>query len=119
MLLIIGNTDLTSSVQNEEYNVQIEPQYTEWTDANNTKHRTYFDSKAKGKIGIICGGANCISTEDFLNLLETHTENKKLTCTCYISNTSKMETLTCYYTLENNGFYDSNVNVFTLNLEEC
>lgn len=119
MLVILGNKDLTKYVLSDSYEIQQERKYKEWTDANYKKHRIYTASKVVGSFGIICGSSNGISADELLNLIASNTENDVLTITIFIKNTNAMETIECFYTLENKKFDDKGHVIFTIKLEEC
>lgn len=122
MLLVIGNTDLTQSIQEDNYDVQSYESYYEWIDANYNKHRVDPVSKVKGKINIICGGANCISTDDFWELINANKTGNKIELGVYVTNESQFKSVTCFYSIQNVKYKESNnksINIFTINLEEC
>lgn len=119
MLAIIGDTDLTKYVLNDSYNIQLDRKFEEWTDANYTKHRIYTANKVSGSFGIICGSANGITADEFLELISNNSESNILTITLFVPNTNSMDAIECFYSLESTKFDSNGKNVLTLKLEEC
>lgn len=119
MLVILGNKDLTKYVLSDSYDIQLTRKFEEWTDANYKKHRIYTANKVSGSFGLICGSSNGITVDELLNLITSNTENDVLTITVFVKNTNAMESIECFYTLENKQFDDKGHAVYTLKLEEC
>lgn len=71
-LFKIGNTDLTGYVDIQNYDVQKEPVYEEWTDGNYIKHRNIVRTRIKGKIKV--GFRSSAEVSAFLSVLTNNVQ---------------------------------------------
>lgn len=123
MYLMIDETDLSKYVQREEYNVNAEPIYEEWQNADKLYMRKYIRSRIGGTVtlGFINGGSNT-PLEDFLQLLNDNTTSDILTITVYVQNQNATREIECYYTLSGQKHFELkngySVDMLVMSIEE-
>lgn len=71
-LFQIGNTDLTDYVDIQNYDVQKEPIYEEWTDGNYVNHRNIVRTRIKGTVKV--GFRNSTDVASFLSVLSSNVQ---------------------------------------------
>ena len=71
-LFKIGNTDLTDYVDIQNYDVQKEPIYEEWTDGNYVNHRNIVRTRINGTVKV--GFRNSTDVASFLSVLSSNVQ---------------------------------------------
>ena len=100
-LAVVNSTDITDYIIKDTYEVNSEPVYTSWEDANYVEHRVYVRNKIKGSFEVITfGDAPRVALVDFLNILKAGTVNNVLTIGLYVQNEGTFQALNCFYTVE-------------------
>ena len=100
-LAVVNNTNITDYIIKDTYEINSEPIYTSWEDANFVEHRVYVRNKIKGSFEVITfGDAPRVALVDFLNILKAGTVNNVLTIGLYVQNQGTFEALSCFYTVE-------------------
>lgn len=100
-LAVVNSTNITDYIIKDTYEINSEPIYTSWEDANFVEHRVYVRNKVKGSFEVITfGDAPRVALVDFLNILKAGTVNNVLTIGLYVQNQGTFEALNCFYTVE-------------------
>lgn len=124
MYLQISGTDLSHNVQREAgYNVNSEPVYDEWENANRTLKRNYVRTRVTGSIDLaFISGGTTTALDDFLALLEGATSENVLTATVFVQNENDEREIQCFYRLSGNKHIVAQsgyaVDLLTLSIEE-
>lgn len=100
-LAVVNSTDITDYIIKDTYEVNSEPVYTSWEDANYVEHRVYVRDKVRGSFEVITFGTTPrTALVAFLNILKAATSNNVLTIGLYVENEGTFQALNCYYTVE-------------------
>lgn len=100
-LAVVNSTDITDYIIKDTYEVNSEPVYTSWEDANYVEHRVYVRDKVRGSFEVITFGTTPrTALVAFLNILKAATSNNVLTIGLYVENEGTFQALNCFYTVE-------------------
>lgn len=100
-LAVVNSTNITDYIIKDTYEVNSEPIFTSWEDANYVEHRVYVRNKVRGQFEIITfGDTPRTALVDFLNILKAGTVNNVLTIGLYVQNQGTFQALNCFYTVE-------------------
>lgn len=100
-LAVVNSTDITDYIIKDTYEVNTEPVYTSWEDANYVEHRVYVRDKVRGSFEVITFGTTPrTALVAFLNILKAATSNNVLTIGLYVENEGTFQALNCFYTVE-------------------
>ena len=99
MYVSIGNTDITSYVQETTYTMNQFDEYEEWKDGNRTKHRETMRTYVEGSFDLVFVTETAFN--NFLTLLNNNTTDGVLTITVYVQNINQNKTCQMFKTLEN------------------
>ena len=100
-LAVVNSTDITDYIIKDTYEVNSEPVYTSWEDANFVEHRVYVRDKVRGSFEVITFGTTPrTALVAFLNILKAATSNNVLTIGLYVENEGTFQALNCFYTVE-------------------
>lgn len=100
-LAVVNSIDITDYIIKDTYEINTEPIYTSWDDANYVEHRVYVRDKVKGSFEFITfGDAPRVAFLDFLNILKAATTNNVLTIGLYVQNEGTFQAINCFYTIE-------------------
>lgn len=121
-LATIANTDITKYIIKDTYEVNSEPVFESWTDGNFHEHRIYIRDRVKGSFDVIFFDDDNGAYQDFLDLLDSATTNRKLTIGLFVVNESKFDGFQVYYTLSQAQHAETTdgrmVNKMTMTIEE-
>lgn len=117
MLAKIGTIDLTKKIEDKTYVMESEDEYIEWQDGNNRKHRVYVRGRVKGSFNVICDSRLGMDANEFLALVDKHTENRVLTITCWVNNKAELQTLSAYVNITTKTHNDT-TDIFIVEVEE-
>lgn len=100
-LAVVNSTDITDYIIKDTYEVNSEPVYTSWEDANYVEHRVYVRDKVRGSFEVITFGTTPrTALVAFLDILKAATSNNVLTIGLYVENEGTFQALNCFYTVE-------------------
>lgn len=100
-LAVVNSTDITNYIIKDTYEMNSEPVYTSWEDANYVEHRVYVRDKVRGSFEVITFGTTPrTALVAFLNILKAATSNNVLTIGLYVQNEGTFKALNCFYTVE-------------------
>ena len=100
-LAVVDSTDITDYIIKDTYEVNSEPVYTSWEDANYVEHRVYVRDKVRGSFEVITFGTTPrTALVAFLDILKAATSNNVLTIGLYVENEGTFQALNCFYTVE-------------------
>ena len=100
-LAVVNNTDITNYIIKDTYEMNSEPVYTSWEDANYVEHRVYVRNKVRGSFEVITFGTTPrTALVAFLDILKAATSNNVLTIGLYVENEGTFQALNCFYTVE-------------------
>lgn len=100
-LAVVNSTDITDYIIKDTYEVNSEPVYTSWEDANFVEHRVYVRDKVRGSFEVITFGTTPrTALVAFLDILKAATSNNVLTIGLYVENEGTFQALNCFYTVE-------------------
>ena len=100
-LAVVNSTDITDYIIKDTYEMNSEPVYTSWEDANYVEHRVYVRDKVRGSFEVITFGTTPrTALVAFLNILKAATSNNVLTIGLYVENEGTFQALNCFYTVE-------------------
>ena len=100
-LAVVNSTDITNYIIKDTYEVNSEPVYTSWEDANYVEHRVYVRDKVRGSFEVITFGTTPrTALVAFLDILNAATSNNVLTIGLYVENEGTFQALNCFYTVE-------------------
>ena len=100
-LAVVNSTDITNYIIKDTYEINSEPVYTSWEDANYVEHRVYVRDKVRGSFEVITFGTTPrTALVAFLNILKAATSNNVLTIGLYVENEGTFQALNCFYTVE-------------------
>lgn len=122
ILATINGTDITRHIVKDTYEVNTEPEFESWTDGNFREHRIYVRDRVRGSFDVCFLGEDNTVYQDFLDLLETATTNRRLTIGLFVLNESAFGSYQVYYTLTSAQHAETTdgrmVNKMTFTLEE-
>lgn len=122
ILASIAGTDITKYIIKDTYDVNTEPVYESWEDANFREHRVYVRDRVIGSFDVVFFGSNNVPYKNFLSLLAGATTNKLLTITLFVVNESQSAEYEVYCTITGQQHAETTdgriVNKMTLKLEE-
>lgn len=94
-LLQIGNTDLTDYIDIQNYEVNKEPVYEEWTDGNHVKHRNKIRTRISGSFKV--GFKTAAEATAFITLLTNSiTSGSYYTASIYTNDDDTLNTADIY-----------------------
>ena len=100
-LAVVNSTDITDYIIKDTYEVNSEPVYTSWEDANYVEHRVYVRDKVRGSFEVITFGTTPrTALVAFLDILKAATSNNVLTIGLYVENEGTFQAINCFYTVE-------------------
>ena len=121
-LATVSNTNITKYIIKDTYKVNSEPVYESWTDGNFHEHRIYIRDRVKGSFDVIFFDEDNGAYQDFLDLLDSATDNRLLTMGLFVVNQSKFDGFQVYYTLSQAQHAETTdgrmVNKMTMHVEE-
>lgn len=121
-LATVSNTNITKYIIKDTYKVNTEPVYESWTDGNFHEHRIYIRDRVKGSFDVIFFDEDNGAYQDFLDLLDSATDNRLLTMGLFVVNQSKFDGFNVYYTLSQSQHAVTTdgrmVNKMTMHVEE-
>lgn len=121
-LAIINGVDITKHIIKDSYDINSEPLFESWKDANFREHRIYTRKKIKGEFDVIFFDEDNGAYQAFLSTLASATVNNLTTMGLFILNDSSFEALQAYVTLsaaQHAVMSDGNmVNKMTVKIEE-
>ena len=95
VLLKIGNTDITSYIDPQNCQFNLEPVYESWTDGNAVNHRNVSRSRITGKA--VAGFAKATDFSTFCTLIESARQTDGYyNVTAYVNNTGTSETFQAF-----------------------
>ena len=122
ILASIAGTDITKYIIKDTYDVNTEPVYESWEDANFHEHRVYVRDRVIGSFDVVFFGSNNVPYKNFLTLLAGATTNNILTITLFVVNESQSAEYEVYCTITGQQHAETTdgriVNKMTLKLEE-
>ena len=100
-LAVVNSTNITDYIIKDTYEINSEPIYTSWEDANYVEHRIYVRDKVRGSFEVITFGTTPrTALVAFLDILKAATSNNVLTIGLYVENEGTFQALNCFYTVE-------------------
>ena len=121
----VGNTDYSANVvdSNNGYQVQTDPLYTEWTDANGRDHRSVYRERTSGKFTLFFK-----TIDDYQSFCTVMADNKKnntsYPCTVFDNNSNTEVTSDFYITYtpvrhRTDDLLDDYVAAISVTIKEC
>ena len=96
-LVVIGGVDISRHIAKDTYKMDSESIYESWTDGNYHEHRIPIRNKVKGSFEVTFLDEDNGAYQDFLDLLDSATDDEILTMGAFVQNTSSFEALQVYY----------------------
>lgn len=100
MIFKVGGVDFTDKLQENDYSIIEEANYSEWTDCNYHTHRRIEFKKVSGSLVVAFVSVGNADFNDFKRIIEEVEQDGKLYVRLYIQNADEERELWCYYNIK-------------------
>lgn len=99
-MIIINGIDFTSNVQEKSYKVDSHDVYSEWTDADERKHRYVPRSRILGSFNMVFVEGMGKTYNEFLEAIESAKSNGELILTVSVNNLDTAKEIYAFYSID-------------------